>query len=396
MKKLLLFLAAAWISVSGFAQRLYFCEKYTDAGEPIGAGTTWNIKPDGGFVYLLFQNGGKTLNVSSITFYIDKLSSSSTYTAFDNKYPSTDPNKTWAVLDYKFMQTGDYKVTVLINSVEVAKEYVSIKPKDGTNTGSTSSVTTLYYSGATVTPGTDINLSSGLVYNANGPFYLNDSYTSTVYFKVSNNGKNLSTNKLIVDIYKMNGSGTYDFSATKYFDITDKDWVYFSYAFGLAGSYKVNVYNGNSTWINTAYLTVNNKTGGSGATNTSATNTSTTTDYYSGSSVTAGTSIDFSSGYVYGATGTFERKSLINKKIQVYFKVSNAPKSINTNKLIVDYWKMNKSGEYDVYKTENLDLKNSTMDWVYFSYEFKDAGSYKVMVYNGSQAWINTAYVTIK
>ena len=278
----------------------------------------------------------------------------------------------------------------------MAREYVTIKLKSGTSADNTNTTTTLYYTNSTVTPGTDINLTSGLVYNSNGPFYLDNNYSSTIYFKVSNSGKNLNTNKLIVDIYKMNSSGVYDFYATKYFDIVDKDWVYFSYGFSSTGSYKVNVYNGISTWINTGYLTINDKNGSSTTATTTVTSNTSTTDYYSGSSVTAGTSMDFTTGYVYGATGTFERKSLINKKILVYFKVSNGTKTINTSKLIVDYWKMNKSGSYDVYKTENWDLKNSTLDWVYFSYEFHDAGAYKVMVYNADQKWINTTYITIK
>ena len=391
MKKFL-FIAFLFIaSFTCFSQRIYFCKNYTDTGEPVSSGSVWTINSSGGNVYILFQNGGRPLNVSTVTYYIDKLSGASNYLAFDSKYPAADPNKTWNVLDYKFTTEGDYRIKVLVNFVEVATEYITIK-SNGTSTASGSSSSDIY-SGSAVSTGTDIDLSSGYVYGPGSTFTMNSQGYGRVYFKVSNGSNKLSTTKLIVDMWKMNSSGTYDFYITKNYDISDLNWVYFSYDYYSSGSYKISVYNGASKWINTAYITIQSSTGGTA--NTASGNSGVSNDYYTGSSITAGTDIDMSSGYVYGTGGTFKRKSLVNRKINVYFKVSNGIKSINTSKLIVDLWKKNRSGGYDVYKTINFDIKNSSLDWVYFTYEFSDDGDYKVMVYNANSIWINTAYISV-
>ncbi|MBI1344442.1 MAG: hypothetical protein GC171_16085 [Terrimonas sp.] len=236
-----------------FSQRIYFCSNYSDYGEPIGAGTVWNIGPEGGNIYILYQNGGLSLNVNSLTFYIDKLNASSIYTAFDTKYPTVNSYSSWAVLNYFFNTPGDYKITVLKNSIEVAREYVSIKAK---NTASSGNKNVSYYNNSSVTPGTNIDLNTGFVYSANGPFYRNSNYESRVYFKVSNATQSLGTEKLIVDIFKLNASGNYEVYETLNLAISNLSWVYFSYVFKLTGSYKVCVYNKESTWINNAFVTI--------------------------------------------------------------------------------------------------------------------------------------------
>lgn len=236
-----------------FSQRIYFCSNYTDYGDPVSAGNTWNINSGGGNVYILFQNAGRPLNVNTITIYIDKLNTSSQYAAWDNKYPSVNPDKTWAVIDYKFTTAGDYRVTVLINLVEIVKEYISIKLNNSVTTASD----ILYYSGATVTPGTGIDATSGYVYGVNGPFYLDSRSEAKIYFKVSNGEKSLNTSQLIVDIYKKNSSDKFDFYRTEKFDAVNLNWVYFVSTFYAKGSYRASVYNAGSNWINDAYFTIN-------------------------------------------------------------------------------------------------------------------------------------------
>jgi hypothetical protein len=379
--------------LTSFAQRIYFCNNYNTIGEPIGSGYTWEINANGGNVYILFQNGGKPLNASIISFYFDYLSGTE-YKVWDTKVVNVSSSNTWQVLDYKFTIPNNYRVSVWISGIEVAKEYITIKligSATAANNVSTpsSSSSTLYYSASSVVAGTSIDLTSGYVYGMNGPFYLNASYTSKVYFKVSNGGKKLSTNKLIVDIHKMNSSGTYDFYTTTNYDISDLDWVTFNYDFYAAGKYKVSVNNGTSTWINTTYVTINGSSSGSGSTNISGSSG----DYYTGSGVTAGSSIDSKTGYVYGIGGPFKRTGLVNKKINVYFKVSNGDKKLNTYKLIVDIYKKSKKGNYEFYTTKKYNIAD--LNWVYFTYEFHDDGQYEINVHNSNNAWINTTYITI-
>lgn len=255
---ILLFFVLSALNLTSLSQRIYFCNNYTTNGDPIESGYTWTISGTGGNVYILFQNGGRVINSGNISFYLDYLSGSE-YKAWDTKVLSVPAGRTWFALDYKFTATGSYRVTALINGYEVAKEYVTIKSNTSTTasgSSNTSSSSTLYYSGSAVMPGTDIDLNSGYVYGLNGPFYLNSQYTAKVFFKVTNGSKKLGTTKLIVDIYKMNANSNYDYYATKNFDISDLDWVYFYYDFYSAGSYKVSVSNGSGVWINTAYLAI--------------------------------------------------------------------------------------------------------------------------------------------
>lgn len=388
MKRLLFLIFAIIIVNTCFTQRIYFCKNYTTNGEPISTGNTWTISSGAGNVYVLYQNGGRLLNVSSITYYIDKLSSSTgTYSAWENKYPSTDPNKTWHVLDYKFTTTGEYKIRVLINSVEVAAEYVTIKD-NGSSTNPTSTTYKDEYINSSISAGTDVDLSTGYVNGLSTYFYMNAQNSAKVSFKVSNGPNKLNTTSFIVDIYKMNTSGTYDFYVTEKYNISDLNWVVFNYTFYTAGSYKLSVYTGTSAYINTSYITIYAYNS-----NTPNNNSNTTTDY-SGSSVSAGTDIDLSTGYVYGLGGPFNRSSSTHK-VKVHFKVNNGTKSVNTPKLIVDIYKMNSSSTYEFHKTNYYDLKNSSLSWVVFNHEFELAGTYKISVYNGNSVWVNTAYITV-
>lgn len=71
MKRILFLLALFFTTtVTCYAQRIYFCENYTSAGDPINPGSIWTIKPSGGNVYILFQNGGKAFNANSIFFIL--------------------------------------------------------------------------------------------------------------------------------------------------------------------------------------------------------------------------------------------------------------------------------------------------------------------------------------
>jgi hypothetical protein len=290
-------------------------------------------------------------------------------------------------LDYKFASTGNYKIRVLINSVEVASEYVTIKD-NGSQNNPTSTTYKDEYINSTISAGTDVDLISGYVYGLSTYFYMNAQNSAKVSFKVSNGSNKLNTTSLIVDIYKMNTSGTYDFYVTEKYNISDLSWVVFNYTFYTAGSYKLSVYTGTSAYINTSYVTIyayNSNT---------PSNNSNTSPNYSGSSVTAGTDVDLSTGYVYGSGGPFYRSTSTNK-VNVHFKVDNGSKSVNTPKLIVDIYKMSSGGSYEFHKTNYYDLKNSSLTWVIFNHEFNLAGTYKISVYNSNSSWINTTYITV-
>lgn len=59
------------------------CESYSDYGEPKGIASAWDIKPTGGFVYILYSNGEKKINSKkSLLLYVDKKNKAGKYEAF--------------------------------------------------------------------------------------------------------------------------------------------------------------------------------------------------------------------------------------------------------------------------------------------------------------------------
>ena len=72
----------------------------------------------------------------------------------------------------------------------------------------------------------------------------------------------MKTTQLIVDIYKKpkGGSDYTEFVETKRYDI-EAHWnrPYFEYTFYDKGEYKFAIYNGDEIWINTGYVTINQK-----------------------------------------------------------------------------------------------------------------------------------------
>lgn len=89
---------------------------------------------------------------------------------------------------------------------------------------------------------------------------INKKTGSYAFCVVSNYPEVLNTDELIVDIYKKSGD-EYKFVETKEYTLssTTVKTTYFKYSFYEKGDYKFAVYNKNSKWINTSYLTVKYK-----------------------------------------------------------------------------------------------------------------------------------------
>lgn len=253
-----LFLA---ISLGASAQKIYFCENYTNDGDPIGSGSVWNISTDGGMVYVLYQNGTMSINQDKLYLYIDKLANDA-YVSLDVKSLTPDKTKTWYVYDCPFYSKGDYKITIKdANYKELAKEFVTIKFKEATTTDTDPTDSYDYYTYSSVKTGTGINSSTGVLEGESESFLIDTQNGSYIIFKVDNAGKEMGSDGLIVDIWRKNAKGDYDeFVETKDYTIDSTyDWVYFKYTFYNPGDYKFSIYNKDSNWINTAYVTIKKK-----------------------------------------------------------------------------------------------------------------------------------------
>ena len=262
MKKILILLMLVIFSIGAFSQRIYFCANYTESGDPISAGTVWNITADGGYVYILFQKNSSADMPKTVNFYINKLSGSD-YVSFDVKAVTPESKKSFALLDYKFLTAGSYQVIAKDDKLrELTKEYVTINNKETTTTTTTTDNTTTsssgaldYYSASSITSGTSID-DNGIV-TGTSEYYNIPAEGAYVIYKVDNSGKSLNTEQLIVDVYKKNDAGTYDFYETKNYDIKSTlDWIYFKYTFYAAGDYKFSIYNKAWKFIITSYTTI--------------------------------------------------------------------------------------------------------------------------------------------
>ncbi|MCR9067109.1 MAG: hypothetical protein NXI00_24300, partial [Cytophagales bacterium] len=168
MKTLITVIFAGLLSIASsqlYAQNVYACEDYTSSGDPIGIGSTWTIKPDGGYVYLLYKQN-RTITDDAIYFFIDILQGGD-YEEFDTELVTPEAGKDWALLDYKFTKAGEYRVEIINSTYEtVASTYLTINVKGGTtssnnNTGNNNNnrnnnsnsgdeVDTYYYSNSKV------------------------------------------------------------------------------------------------------------------------------------------------------------------------------------------------------------------------------------------------------
>ena len=257
MKNFWAFIAFFMMGLTSMGQSIFFCSNYTTSGEPIGTATVWNINPTGGNVYLIYQDKAN-LSSDKMLVSVEKLSGND-YVPFDVKSVDTDKSKKWFVYDMHFPTAGDYKVTIKDgNNREFAKNFVTIQLKENVSTNNNDPKSTFYYTNSSVTTGTNIDATSGILVSPSTSFTIDRTNGGVIYFKVDNLGKALETSKITVYIDKMSTSGKYEEFDTKVYTISNKSrsWIYFTYDFFTEGSYKVSVYNESLTFINTSYLTL--------------------------------------------------------------------------------------------------------------------------------------------
>ena len=263
MKRLSLIVFMSLVVLSGFSQRIYFCENHTQSGEPIGPSTKLSSPAEGGFIYVLYQNGSSNITADKLFLYIDKLATSD-YVPFDVKEMTVDKTKNWAVYDYQFTSIGDYRAVVKDqNMKELSKEYIQLVLKETESTSSTDSdddwldyddpTSMFYYTYSTIEACVGIDSYSGVPNTVSASFSIDRNLGGRIYFKVSNPDKDIYTDQLIFYINKNDASGTSQTFDTKYYTVNDssRSWDYFYYDFYSEGDYTISVYTKDFVFINT-------------------------------------------------------------------------------------------------------------------------------------------------
>lgn len=113
------------------AQNLYFCDNFTDAGEPMGTTNSKVFDSKGGYVYFLYDNGKKNIKNKVLLISIS-VQKNNDYSSYDTKvFESINHDKNWAVYDYNFTEPGNYRVSILDGEKrELAKGFITVTFKN--------------------------------------------------------------------------------------------------------------------------------------------------------------------------------------------------------------------------------------------------------------------------
>lgn len=243
-----------FFSIFNFSQQLYFCESYTEDGKPIDANYTWQIKPWGKQLYVLFDNEGQEIEGRLIYIFVDK-DNEGKFEPFDSKALQIRDGAEWVVYNYKFIELGEYNFFVVNSEKDtVASEKIVIKLEDELE-GSRSTFTTLYYDNTDIVfcermiAGKPVNEFTQTSFNKNN---------GLVFIYISNRNQ-LNTEKLFVDFWrKKNSTFEYDeyIESKKYRMEPGWNDVYFRYNFTEPGEYKVSIYNDNEILIKNGYIRI--------------------------------------------------------------------------------------------------------------------------------------------
>jgi hypothetical protein len=264
MKNSILISSILMLAFQLSAQRIYFCDNYTSSGEPIGANTKLTCPAEGGYVYVLLNNGSSNMPTDKVYLYVDKLTTSE-YVPFDVKDISADKSKNWVVYDYKFASPGDYRITFKdANMKELAKDYVSLVPKETESTSTSDDdyidyddpTSMFYYTYSTVEACVGIDTYSGTPNTVSTAFTIDRNLGGRIYFKINNPGKDIHTDQFVVYINKNDAAGVSQTFDTKYYSVnsSSRSWDYFYYDFYSDGDYTISVYTKDFVFINTTSI----------------------------------------------------------------------------------------------------------------------------------------------
>lgn len=234
------------------AQSIVLCESYDDQGNPTGVYSSWDIKEGGGYIYLVY-NQSSPLQDGTWYLYLDyDWDNVGTYQAYETFPITPERGKRWFMYDYKFTDVGKYKAAVMYNGEQQAVTYFEINYEDGAAPATTTTdkeVDTYYYEDSKITFCTSVD-AEGYPVGATNTFSMNGTGTVDATIYLENNGKPFKTTKMFVDIYK---EGTEEVWSTYSIDVQpDWDYVKFVQTFNRAGTYYVDMFNADDTFINTS------------------------------------------------------------------------------------------------------------------------------------------------
>lgn len=244
-------------------EKVVLCEDYDKTyGTPTGVNKNWDIdKNTGSNVYIIYSQDNIIKN--KLMLYVDKKNDNGTYIAYDTQEFSYDPKtdrKKWAMYDYKFKESGDYRISVMGSGEDaLALTYTNIgymkdKSADDSKSDAKDGITdTYYYEGSTITFGESVNDKAEVTGQATSFRLKNGSRDIAVKLEHT---KALKCKSINVSVY-YGDKYTEKISEEKYsIGSLDWDWVKVPIKVTKVGKYVVDIYNENDTFINSAYFEI--------------------------------------------------------------------------------------------------------------------------------------------
>ena len=254
MKKVYLVLFAILIStICSYGQSIYVSESLTENDEPVGAKNMWDIDPWGKSLFIVYDNE-EQINDNILYLFIDKLIDGS-FQPFDSKVINIEQSTSRFSYDFKFTDTGKFKVYV-VNEAQETLSSLQLILRAKTSTESNTLQSDNYYDGIglifcekILVGGTPLGIiKSGSL----------SKHSGSIYIKLKQYSP-LNTEAIHVDLWKIgNNSFDYDqYVESKKYKI-DRTWydTFFKYKFTRSGKYKIVIYNDSDAIIKTGYITI--------------------------------------------------------------------------------------------------------------------------------------------
>lgn len=236
------------------AQRIFFCEDFSNSGDPVGAKLVWELESGGTELNILLENGEKYLPSPIIYLFFDKFENSNYY-PYDSKAIKIDSPRKWIAVEYIFEEPGKYLVYFQDSKQNnIAQGYITINESARISVPKSFGIS-LYYENSRVNfcelviAGKPMNIFQSVSLGANG---------KQVYVYIKND-KPLNTSKILVNVWrKKNHTFEYDeYVESKKYKI-ESTWsdTFFKYYFTQEGEYKFSIYNEDEVLIASGFITV--------------------------------------------------------------------------------------------------------------------------------------------
>jgi uncharacterized integral membrane protein len=365
---ILLFILA---SLSGVKAQLYFCGNYTDAGDPLEVSDRFNLGENGGYVYMLYSNKKKVIRAKFLNVVITKLANKN-YLPYDKKIMEVQEKKNWAIIDYHFIQGGDYKVSIEeSNGHELSKNFISVALKNINSLLAPDQSPDEKYYNATLIFCKDVVSTQ--------PVEVSHNFTTGDVYLFLQNDKPLASDSMTVKYFRLPpGADAYEpYNVVRYGISGSLSITYFSCDFEEPGEYRVEIYNNKYAKMAIGHVTI--------ASGTKNYKKDPDESYYK-------SKLTF---YKTKDNGEFKDEATSFKIGQVYIYFTNDRIFFTDSISVMVYKKSAGSDTYDKYvdfKKYGIQSKEKA---TWFTWNFLDTGDYSVEIYNKGFSKMGVGYVTI-